>query len=144
MTRLHWLLLVLMVLAVVSLLSIPFTREATPPARVVTRPATQQLAHPAAAPVEANWWQGGRLHNVSLLTWRDASEANKLATAGDWLANTKWKGHVNTPDDLRRIRLAAERLVRAMDIVAAAHNSDYQNTGAIAAGIIALSNDSGP
>ena len=120
----------------------PETAQPSPARSQAVKDSLTAASAPAAAP--RAWWKGGRLHNVSLLTWRGATPENKLATAADWLSSTKWKGHLNTPADLVRIRAAAERLVSAVDVVAENPKLDYQNTGEIAAAIIVFANDMGP
>lgn len=62
------------------------------------------------------WFQGGTLHDASIRQWENASYRNKLATAGDWLAATKWKGHLNSPDDFDRVKLKSQMLVEGIDI----------------------------
>jgi hypothetical protein len=34
----------------------------------------------------SDWFRGGTLHNASVAEWNRATEANKLATCGDWIA----------------------------------------------------------
>lgn len=143
-----WKIVTLMLIFGIGVLALLIqTLEDLRPARrtpETARPAPARFVASAPAAAPRDWWTGGRLHNVSLLTWRGSTVENKLATAADWLAATKWKGHINTPADLARIRAAAERLVRAVDLVAANPKLDYQNTGEIAAAIIAVANDVGP
>jgi len=61
------------------------------------------------------WFQGGNLHKATVLQWKKATRRNKLATSADWLAVTKWKGHLNTPDDFDRLKEKANLLVDAID-----------------------------
>lgn len=34
----------------------------------------------------ASWHIGGNLHTATVFQWKNASESNKLATCGDWIA----------------------------------------------------------
>ena len=62
-----------------------------------------------------NWFKGGNLHKASVIQWKRATYQNKLATAGDWLTATLWKGHLNSYKDFDRLKVKAEMLVRALD-----------------------------
>lgn len=68
----------------------------------------------------AQWYQGGTLHDKSALDWQQANHANKLATAGDFIA-VMWKKDNLIPRISRQlhgvndIRPFAEELVRQMD-----------------------------
>jgi len=37
-------------------------------------------------PTEKHWYEGGTLHNSKIREWKNASEENKLATCGDFMA----------------------------------------------------------
>ena len=95
-------------------------------------------------PVAKQWFQGGDLHNATVAQWKSATYQNKLATAADWLAATKWKGHLNTPNDFDRIKIKAQMLVNALDEVAKAEGIDDTQINEIASGLITLSDDAGP
>jgi hypothetical protein len=145
MTRLHWLLVVLGLLFLATLISAPF--QYRPPDPAAAAPARPHGTHPPASAPEdqdGKWLIGGRLHDVSLLTWQGATPENKLATAGDWLLGSTWKGRVNDGHDMSLLKDAAKRLVRAVDTVANTGKADFQNSGQIAALIIRTANDSGP
>ena len=36
----------------------------------------------------AKWYEGGTLHKSSILEWKQATDENKLATCGDFIAST--------------------------------------------------------
>src|SRR5690349_2591414 len=44
------------------------------------------IATPVAA---AQWYEGGNLHQATGAQWRAASDANRLATSGDWVAGLR-------------------------------------------------------
>lgn len=56
--------------------------------------ATWALVFSIAA--HANWYEGGTLHEASALEWQQASDANKLATAGDLFAILMQNGHISS------------------------------------------------
>ena len=95
---------------------------------------------------ESKWFQGWNLHNATLAEWVKSSYRNKLATAGDWLVVSKWKGALNSTDDFDRLKVKAEMLVEAVDGVATADSNLNESLTAkeIAASILTLSNDLGP
>lgn len=90
------------------------------------------------------WFQGGNLHKATVAEWKNASYQNKLATAADWLASTKWKGHLMSPDDFDRLKLKAQMLVNAVDEVVTVEHTDSLQVTEIAGAIITMSNDLGP
>jgi len=96
--------------------------------------------------VSTQWFQGGTLHGATIVQWKRASHQNKLATAGDWLAGTIWKGHLNSPDDFDKLRLMARILVSGIDIVIAEMQGAYadEDVALLAAIIITQSDDLGP
>ena len=61
------------------------------------------------------WYVGGNLHNATVGQWKVASERNKLATAADWLAATKWKEKLNSPEDFNKMKVKAGILVNAVN-----------------------------
>ena len=70
-----------------------------------------------------------------------------MATAGDWLAATKWKGHLNSPGDFNRLKIKADMLVNAVDGSINVDNIDEigtMNITEIATIIISASNDLEP
>ena len=100
-----------------------------------------------ASSSSSQWFQGGTLHNATVEQWKAATYKNKLATAADWLAATKWKGHLNSPDDFDRLKVKAELLVNCVDKVAAEAGGDFAGiiqVNEIGALLITMSNDLGP
>lgn len=95
------------------------------------------------APVD-RWFDGGTLHNATHAQWMAASNRNKLATAGDWLISTKWKGRLNTPTDFDRLKLKAQMLVAGVDGVASVQGTGSMSVTESAAALIAMSNDLAP
>jgi hypothetical protein len=89
------------------------------------------------------WYVGGNLHNASTSQWKNATNKNKLATAGDWLTSTIWKGHLNTPNDFKRLKTKSQMLVNAVDQVVRDTNSGMR-ANEIASFLITMSNDLGP
>ena len=93
------------------------------------------------------WFQGGNLHNATLAQWKSATYQNRLATAADWLAVTRWKGHLNSPSDFDKLKTKAQILVRAVGRVVAGREMDqlgFMRITEIAAALITMSNDLGP
>ncbi len=90
------------------------------------------------------WFQGGSLHSATVGEWKRATYQNKLATASDWLAATKWKGHLNSPQDFDKIKVKAQMLVSAVDEVVTVKDTDSLQVNEIAAAIVTMSNDLGP
>ena len=90
------------------------------------------------------WYVGGNLHNAKIVEWKSASQANKLATASDWLTATKWKGQLNTPNDIDRLKIKAKMLADAVDDVVYGLNNEIGTVTEIAAALVTLSNDLGP
>ncbi len=62
-----------------------------------------------------NWFNGGTLHQAKFIEWQNASYDNKLATCGDWLSVTTWKGELNTYSDFDRLKIQADILVKVLD-----------------------------
>jgi len=93
---------------------------------------------------DLNWVNGGTLHDVTVAQWRAGSYRNKLATAGDWLAATTWKGHLNSPGDFDRMKTKARKLVNAVDESIKAPNIDHLSIAEIAGVLVTVANDLGP
>lgn len=55
------------------------------------------------------WYEGGNLHDRTVVRWRQATYANKLATAGDWVTV------FTTYDDLDEAKELAQDLVECVD-----------------------------
>ncbi len=87
------------------------------------------------------WFQGGNLHNATISEWKSATYQNKLATAADWLATTKWKGHLNSPSDFDKMKVKAQMLVKAVDEVVTMKQIDSMKVTEISAAIVTMSND---
>lgn len=109
-----------------------------------TGDTTRSPGSVSSAPETKEWFQGGSLHNSSVADWKAATHQNKLATAGDWLAATTWKGHLASPQDFDRLKLKAEILVKAVDEAVAGQNVDHMEVREIAAALLTMSNDLGP
>lgn len=110
-----------------------------PASGVAVRIIAEAAADPAPAGLTAGaWWKGGTLHNVPLATWRAATDANRLATAADWLSNTTWKGRIRTWEDVARLRVAAARLALAVSAVADRPGTDGRTTAEVAAQVLAM------
>jgi len=107
-------------------------------------PACSGNPRSSATSAPSPWFQGGTLHKSTVAQWREASYANRLATAGDWLASTKWKGHLNKPADFQRLNGKAKVLVNAVAEASSADREGVMRTAEIAAAIITMSNDLGP
>lgn len=96
------------------------------------------------SPSSKQWFQGGNLHTATITQWMNATYENKLATSADWLAETKWKGHLNSPEDFERIKIKAQMLVQAVDNVAAGVVKGSVKVNEIAVAILTMTNDFGP
>ena len=95
-------------------------------------------------PQEKRWFEYGDLHNADLAKWRVASQRNKIATAADWLASSKWKGHLNSPGDFEILKVQAKKLSDAIDLSASDPNLGFMPAVDVADGIIKLASDLGP
>ncbi len=71
------------------------------------------------------WFEGGTLHNSTIKQWTQATHRNKMATAADWLAATKWKNQLRSNSDFNRLKAKARMLVSAIDEVALAEDSSF-------------------
>lgn len=103
--------------------SVQATNESWPASRNDAVRARMRALPPPTA-VSVKWYEGGTLHKSTVGDWRKASYANKLATAGDWLSATLWRGHLNESQDFDRLKVKAQTLVRVLDTAVA-----HQNTG---------------
>lgn len=103
--------------------------------------ANHQIGTSPAAPA-ANPFNGGTLHNATLQQWRAATQPNKIATAADWLAATKWKGQLNKKADFDHLEADAKKLAAAVDGLA--ETAAPITAAEAAASIITLANDLGP
>ncbi len=80
-----------------------------------SKPKRIDYKAPVRKETAEKWFEGGNLHKATISQWKKATYRNKLATAGDWLAATKWKGHINSMDDFNRLKVKAAVLVNAID-----------------------------
>jgi len=104
---------------------------------------TNEYTQPATPKTE--WFRGGTLHNASVSEWKGGTYANKLATAGDWLSATSWKGHLTRLEDFDNLKIIAAKLVNGLDkVVAATKDADPIKMNELAAFFITQSNDLGP
>lgn len=68
----------------------------------------------------AEWYEGGTLHQASALEWQEATQANKLATAGDFVA-TAFKNELFIPEiqssltSTEHMKFLAQKLVEQLD-----------------------------
>lgn len=92
------------------------------------------------------WFVGGTLHQATVRDWQRASERNKVATCGDWLSGTEWKGRLRTPQDFERLHAAARSLAVAVDEVVAGdvRKVPEMRVMEIAAALVSLSDEFGP
>jgi len=109
--------------------------------RSTTTPRTSTSAR---ITTQTQWFQGGTLHRATLAQWRASTYANRLATAGDWLAATQWKGHLNSPSDFDRARVKAQMLMNAVNEIASDQDLGFMSAAETAAAILTMSNDLGP
>lgn len=93
---------------------------------------------------EKKWFNYADLHTADLAQWKVAAQKNRIATAADWLAATKWKGHLNSPDDFDRLKVKAEMLFAAVDESAADPDLGYIKAREVGAMIITSVNDLDP
>ncbi len=115
-------------------------KKRVPPEREVRGRTFQAKSQPRSL----KWLQGGNLHRATLAEWQNASYRNKLATASDWLAGTRWEGHLNSLDDFDRLKVKAQMLVEGVDRVVAGWGPGEERVTVIAAGLVTMSNDLGP
>jgi hypothetical protein len=102
-------------------------------------------SRPFASTQTKQWFQGATLHNATVGQWKAAAYDNKLATAGDWLSATRWKGHLNTPADFDRLKTKANALVKAIDgSLVSGKQLDSLPVNEVAAALVTMSADFGP
>jgi hypothetical protein len=97
-----------------------------------------------ASDTNSRWFSGGNLHNATIAEWKSATHRNKLATCGDWLASTKWKGSLNSPADFEKLKVKAEMLLKAVDKTVEGETVEEMKVAEVAAAIITMSNDLSP
>jgi hypothetical protein len=100
----------------------------------------------ASAKTDQQWFHGGTLHQATVGQWLRASTRNKVATCGDWLSATSWKGALNSPLDFARLHVQARKLAAAVDDVARGDVRQVPETkvAAVAALLIKLSDELRP
>lgn len=90
------------------------TATPTPQPTNTTRPTPMQTATQTATPeATVSWYNGGTLHEATWAEWQQATDANKLATAADWITNA-YKPEWQTLDELRGLSLG---LIACLDEV---------------------------
>lgn len=91
------------------------------------------------AVMAAEWYEGGTLHKANALEWQQATEANKLATVSDFLANA-YKGGlltdrataVLTEAGLPAFKQISEALVKEVNAVLALEKQNPKNNEFVA------------
>lgn len=98
-----------------------------------------------SAPIkQIQWYEGGTLHKATVAQWNAATNQNKLATAADWLAATKWKNHLNSPADFNKMKVKAQILVNAINEAASEKQPESWQITDVATPIMLIANDIGP
>jgi len=111
----------------------------------VNRTATPSSTTPRASTETARqWYEGGTLHSATLAQWKAATNANRLATAADWLAATEWRNALRTTSDFQRLKIKAQMLVNEVNEVASDPDLGFMSATETAAAILTLSDDFGP
>ena len=64
-------------------------------------------------PIVEKWYVGGTLHKGTIAQWKEATDRNKLATCGDWVAVGN-----NSVSDRTLLKMRAESLKRCVDQLA--------------------------
>lgn len=85
------------------------------------------------------WYQGegGTLHNATVVDWKAAIHANRLATCADFVAGAlERKGQ--RPPSLEDLKLRAERLLQEMDKAIVDSTIGSRKVSSIAAGTMIL------
>ena len=65
------------------------------------------------APNFEKWYVGGTIHKGTIAQWKEASDRNKLATCGDWVAVGN-----NPVSDMALLKMRADSLKRCVDQIA--------------------------
>jgi hypothetical protein len=71
-------------------------------------------AEPGTEPAQSSkpWYEGGTLHKATCREWLDSTPANRLATAGDFVAT------LSKPKTMDEARAAAEELQECITLAA--------------------------
>lgn len=80
------------------------------------------------------WCKGGTLHSSTLREWRLASEANRLATAADFIAAIFKEDRL----PMSEIRAKAEHLVQSIEPSASTDQLGSMRTSEVAAGLVVV------
>ena len=85
-----------------------------PPTPVPTKTSTPR---PTSTTTDTrSWYEGGTLHDSTIRQWRQASDRNKLATAGDWATTIlRSEQGIGLPSSLPELRVYARALVTCVD-----------------------------
>lgn len=85
--------------------------------------------------VAAEWYEGGTLHKANALEWQQATQENKLATVGDFVAKVynsgKFKPEVQDAiknQGIPALKIVSEAVVKEMDIAFAPEADSEANT----------------
>ncbi len=61
------------------------------------------------------WATGGTLHDVTLDIWATGTPEDKRATAGEWLHEALWQGHLQTDEQIKAFGAKVELYVQMTD-----------------------------
>ena len=100
-------------------------------------PSPERNASSSSSPSK-QWFQGGTLQRATIAEWKDATYQNKLATATDFLAATKWSGHLNSLDDFDKLKVKAMMLVMQINQVVEVAQPDSMTIAQISVAITNL------
>lgn len=98
----------------------------------------------ALAQKPKQWFEGGNLHNATIAEWRKATPENRLATASDWLAATKWKGMLTSKAAFDALKIKSQILADGVTKVGQADKAGTMKAMEIAGILIQTSNNLGP
>jgi hypothetical protein len=89
------------------------------------------------SPAERPWYEGGTLHGATMVEWRTASYANRLATAADFVAATSKSRGITfaSMDELKEQAIALEL---AISTAGEGGNADHQQVSEVAAACLVL------
>ena len=77
--------------------------------------------------IAAEWYAGGTLHGATIAEWKEATDANKLATCVDFIASIHQLGILKfTITTIESIKPYANQLVVVIDATVA-DSSDFDN-----------------
>jgi len=119
---------------------------ATPKPTPTPRPTPKEL-EPIKRDSNERWFSGGNLQNVTIREWKAGTRDNKIASCADMLSATIWKGHLKTPEDFNRLRLAATKLTNSIDEVSKEINGEMETamiSSEVAVGLMSMTDGFGP